>query len=173
MHILKPETDNCPSWISRRERMTIENISWSISMKECCKIRQGLYPQSPDHQSNMHPSHWHLSLRPWIYRLNTPSVYQWTSKCKKTSEKKKKNVFDDSSRFSKYKYEHGLKCKLGHLVLMDFSNFKQFIFPSTCLSFSSRVLTLSRDIGHDFEITVFTGENLTFTFITNAHYSIF
>ena len=66
-----------------------------------------------------------------------------------------------------------LKCKLGHLIRMDFSNFKQFIFPSTHLSFSSRVLTLSRDIGHDFEITVFTGENLTFTFITNAHYSIF
>ena len=32
MHILSPETDNCPSWISRRERMTVENISWSISM---------------------------------------------------------------------------------------------------------------------------------------------
>ena len=26
-----PETDNCPSWISGRERMTVENISWSIS----------------------------------------------------------------------------------------------------------------------------------------------
>ena len=34
--ILSPETDNCPSWISRREIMTLENISWSISMKECC-----------------------------------------------------------------------------------------------------------------------------------------
>ena len=32
-----PETDNCPSWISRRERMTVENISWSISMKKCCR----------------------------------------------------------------------------------------------------------------------------------------
>ena len=31
MHILSPETDNCPSWISRRDRMTAENISWSIS----------------------------------------------------------------------------------------------------------------------------------------------
>ena len=30
------ETDNCPSWISRRERMNVENISWSVSMKECC-----------------------------------------------------------------------------------------------------------------------------------------
>ena len=36
VHILSPETDNCPSWISRRERMTVENISWSIYTKECC-----------------------------------------------------------------------------------------------------------------------------------------
>ena len=41
MHILSPETDNCPSWISGRERMTIENISWSISTKECCRPRRG------------------------------------------------------------------------------------------------------------------------------------
>ena len=37
MHILSPETENCPSWISRRERKTIENISWSISTKQCCQ----------------------------------------------------------------------------------------------------------------------------------------
>ena len=37
VHIFTPETDNCPSWISWRKRMTIENISWSISMKECCQ----------------------------------------------------------------------------------------------------------------------------------------
>ena len=37
MHSLLLETDNCPSWISRRERMTGENISWSISTKECCR----------------------------------------------------------------------------------------------------------------------------------------
>ena len=41
MHILSPETDNCPSWISGRERMTIENISWSIFTKECCRPRRG------------------------------------------------------------------------------------------------------------------------------------
>ena len=36
--LFSPDTDNCPkvSWISGRERMTVENISWSISMKECC-----------------------------------------------------------------------------------------------------------------------------------------
>ena len=47
MHILSPETDNCPSWISRRERMTVENISWSISTKECCRPRRGLNPRPP------------------------------------------------------------------------------------------------------------------------------
>ena len=26
MHILSPETDNCPSWISGRERMTVETL---------------------------------------------------------------------------------------------------------------------------------------------------
>ena len=44
VHILSPETDNCPSWISRRERMIVENISWSISTKECCRPRLGLNP---------------------------------------------------------------------------------------------------------------------------------
>ena len=52
VHILSPETDNCPSWISRRERMTVENISWSISTKECCRPRQGLNPQPPGLQSD-------------------------------------------------------------------------------------------------------------------------
>ena len=37
LHILLPETDNCPSWISGRERMTVENISWSVSTKGCCR----------------------------------------------------------------------------------------------------------------------------------------
>ena len=32
--ILLPETDTCPPWISRRERMNIDSISWSISTKE-------------------------------------------------------------------------------------------------------------------------------------------
>ena len=45
-HILSHETDNCSSWISWRERMTVENISWSwsISTKECCRTRQGSKP---------------------------------------------------------------------------------------------------------------------------------
>ena len=36
VYILSSETANCPSWTSGRETMTIENISWSISMNECC-----------------------------------------------------------------------------------------------------------------------------------------
>ena len=41
MNILSPDTDNCPSWISEREEMTVENISWSISTKECCRPSGG------------------------------------------------------------------------------------------------------------------------------------
>ena len=52
VHILSPETDNCPSWISGRERMTVENISWSISTKECCRPRRGLNPRPPGLQSD-------------------------------------------------------------------------------------------------------------------------
>ena len=52
VYIFSPETDNCPSWISGRERMTVENISWSISTKECCRPRQGLNPRPPGLQSD-------------------------------------------------------------------------------------------------------------------------
>ena len=52
VHILSPETDNFPSWISGRERMTVENISWSISTKECCRPRWGLNPRPPGLQSD-------------------------------------------------------------------------------------------------------------------------
>ena len=56
MHILLPETDNCPSWISGRERMTVENISWSISTTECCRPRRGSNPRPPGLQSDAHPT---------------------------------------------------------------------------------------------------------------------
>ena len=52
MHILPPETDNCPSWFSGRERMTVENISWSISTKECSRPRLGLNQRPPGLQSD-------------------------------------------------------------------------------------------------------------------------
>ena len=47
VHILSPETKNCPSWVSGRERMTVEYISWSISTKECCRPPRGLNPRPP------------------------------------------------------------------------------------------------------------------------------
>ena len=56
VHILSPETDNCPFWISARERMTIANISWSISTKECCRPRWGSKPRPPGLQSDAHPT---------------------------------------------------------------------------------------------------------------------
>ena len=56
VHILSPETDNCPSWISGRERMTVENISWSISTKECCRPWRGSNPRPPGLQSDAHPT---------------------------------------------------------------------------------------------------------------------
>ena len=52
VHILSPETDNSPSWISGRERMTVENISCSISTKECCRPRRGWNPRPPGLQSD-------------------------------------------------------------------------------------------------------------------------
>ena len=52
VHILSPETDNCPSWISGRERMTVENISWSISTKKCCRPRRGLNLRPPPNKSS-------------------------------------------------------------------------------------------------------------------------
>ena len=51
---LSPVTDNCPSWISGRERMTVENILWSISMEECCQTLLGSNLPLPDHQSDVH-----------------------------------------------------------------------------------------------------------------------
>ena len=66
VHILSPGTDNCSSWISGRERMTVENTSWSISTKECCQPRRGLNPRPPDLQSDG-ASNWATEADPsWI-----------------------------------------------------------------------------------------------------------
>ena len=51
-HSLSPETDNSPSWIRVRERMTVANIIWSISMEKCCRTRRGSNPRIPNHQSD-------------------------------------------------------------------------------------------------------------------------
>ena len=63
MHILSPETDNCPSWISRRERMTVENISWSISTKECCRPQRGWTRDLLVSSRTAHPTEPQRSLR--------------------------------------------------------------------------------------------------------------
>ena len=55
MHILSQVTDKFPSWISGRERMTVEKISWSISTKKCCRT-EAVNSRPPDHQSNAHPT---------------------------------------------------------------------------------------------------------------------
>ena len=55
VHILSPETDNCISWISRRERMTVENSSWSNLHERMLPTWRGSNPQPPDRQSDEHP----------------------------------------------------------------------------------------------------------------------
>ena len=85
MHILSPETDNCPSWISGRERMTVENISWSISTKECpvgvCSTRcewENLYGRSLGSLIKPHKSvniaYEHLL---HLCRPNNDDTYSW------------------------------------------------------------------------------------------------
>ena len=66
VHILSPETDNCPSWISGRERMTIENISRSISANEYCRSRWGSNPQPSGLQLDAHPN-----------EPSRPTIYPW------------------------------------------------------------------------------------------------
>ena len=56
LHILSPKTDNCPFWISGRERMTVENILWSISTKECCWPQRGSNPWPLGLQLDAHPT---------------------------------------------------------------------------------------------------------------------
>ena len=81
MHILSPETDNCPSWISRRERMTIENISWSISTKECCRPLQGWTRDLLVSSRTAHPTEpprpagFFRSQLIWIYSLERQGIY--------------------------------------------------------------------------------------------------
>ena len=79
MHILSPETDNCPSWISGRERMTVENISWSISTKECCRPRRGLNPRPPGLQSDG-ASNWATEAGPKRGNLNTKRTAKYKNK---------------------------------------------------------------------------------------------
>ena len=60
MHIFLPETENCP-WISGRERMTLENISWSRKNVADLTVVESA---PPDHRSDRHPTE---PLRPAIF----------------------------------------------------------------------------------------------------------
>ena len=67
VHILLPESDKCPSWISESERKTVESISWSISTKEYYWM-----------QWDWSPVRWPFepTRSAWIFRVNTfmPSI---------------------------------------------------------------------------------------------------
>ena len=78
VHLFSPEIDNCPSWISEKERMTVENIPWSISANECCWIRRMSVPQPSDHQSDAQltePPRWCLQSIPY---LHAPKIFGQT-----------------------------------------------------------------------------------------------
>ena len=68
MHILAPETDNCSSWIRGRERMTAENTSWLISMKECYQTHILLITS----QKHIQLSHWGQRLNTWQSETKDP-----------------------------------------------------------------------------------------------------
>ena len=69
MHILSQETDNCPSWISGRERMTVDNSSWSNFTKECCPSWQGSNSEPPAHQLDTHLTEPLRQAIVWTYLL--------------------------------------------------------------------------------------------------------
>ena len=123
VHILSPETDNCPSWISGRERMTVENISWSISMKECCQSRRGSNPRPPGLQSDAHPTE---PPRPALMNMKMPTIVVIF-------------IFISRENFMLSSVEHD-KCftTSGNLIHFDYS-VKLFCLPSekgTILKFS-------------------------------------
>ena len=71
VHILSPETDNCPSWISGRERMTVENISWSISAKECWICKYVKYTHTLEYSHELSRcTHMHYLNKQIIYQRN-------------------------------------------------------------------------------------------------------
>ena len=55
MHILSPETDNCPSLISRRERMNVKIFHDKSPRKDVADLARS-NPQLPDHQLDAHPT---------------------------------------------------------------------------------------------------------------------
>ena len=78
VHILSPEIDNCPSWISRREKMTVENISLSISVEECCRP-DGVEPATSWSQVG-HASNWATDLNYLYMHSVVPEQYRTSLK---------------------------------------------------------------------------------------------
>ena len=70
VHILLPVTDNCPSWISGREKMALEIISWPISMKDVAgcedQTRSHLHSRRMRIQSSYRAQHLCL----WLWSKN-------------------------------------------------------------------------------------------------------
>ena len=101
VHILLSETDNCPSWISGRERMTLENISWSISTKECCRPRQGFEPATAWSPVRC-ASNWATEASTWDLVIRDKNVLSWTMDypCPDELNIMKESYSTQSSRYS-------------------------------------------------------------------------
>ena len=78
---LLKDTDNCPSWISGMERMTVENLSWSISTKECCRPGEG-WTSKPliTSQTRIQLSHQGRH-NVFLCRYKKTSLMLWLKKC--------------------------------------------------------------------------------------------
>ena len=132
MHILSPEADNCPSWISGRERMTVENISWSISTKECCRPWRGLNPRPPGLQSDG-ASNWATKAGWWCRVVNSAEIAKNSfmlvlgSIAQNTYENEVYLV--DSLPF--FSWEQILSFLIGHLIKRKTKTFAPHSFPTT------------------------------------------
>ena len=59
VHILSPVTDNCPTWISSKERMAVAMTSCPISMKECiARPKDRIHDHLNIRQMRIWPSYW-------------------------------------------------------------------------------------------------------------------
>ena len=68
VHILSPGTDSCPSWISGRERMTVENNIINLH-ERMLPTRRGLNPRPHSFQSDANPTEPSRPTLPLIYNI--------------------------------------------------------------------------------------------------------
>ena len=118
VHILSPETDNCSSSISGRERITIENILWSISTKECCQPGRGRTRNLITSQMRIELSHQGPLSSAEFAKIVVKVKEAWSRKtvisqhtrlviCKQQKQAKK-----PLTRLQKYQIDLGLSCHL-------------------------------------------------------------